>query len=163
MCWLKELFTAGMDKPSPSDIVPRSSITTIDSNIVVSLAKLNIPLTKTPKIWIPEIPDTNSMDGIFDFGHNNILIAGADKKEQKILVDSLMVGDIAVYRIMQNPDDKPEDFSKSHKSYSIHRIIEIGSDNEGRYFKFKGDNTPVKDPYEARDSNILWVSIGTIY
>jgi hypothetical protein len=102
-----------------------------------------------PKVWIPMIPDTNSMDGCFDYGNNNILIAGADSIEHKKLIDFIKVGDIAVYR--------------SPSIYAIHRIVEIGNDKEGKYFRFKGDNNSIMDKDKVRESQIEWVSIGTIY
>ena len=159
MCWLSKLFgVSGTERPSPSDIVPLDSITVITKpvGVLVNLAKLNVSLNKPPKIWIPPIPDTNSMDGAFDIGNNNILIAGANEIDQQRLVNFMQVGDIAVYRI-------PPDFSQTAKIYAIHRIVEIGKDSEGKYFRFKGDNNTVKDPYKVRDSEILWLSIGTIY
>lgn len=157
MC-LKNLFKKQeepeeREKPSPADIVPRDNISLqeIDSSVVVSidLTGLHIGLTQKPKVWIPSIPDTNSMDPNFDMGHNNILIAGADEEEQDILVNSLVVGDIAVYDVMG--------------SLIIHRIVEIGHDNEGKRFRFKGDNNKDVDIFVVRTNQIKWVSIGTIY
>lgn len=86
------------------------------------------------------------------------LFAGKPK-----IVEYLQVGDIAVYRIMANPNDEPWDFSKAHVAYAIHRIIETNYDNTGRYFTFKGDNNSVKDPYRVYPHQILWVSVGTIF
>lgn len=150
---LLKLFTPTGEIPSPSDIVPETSIgaSVSDAGAMVSinLARLNIPFTKIPKVWIPPIPDTNSMDGIFDYGNNNILIAGADEVDQRVLIDFIKVGDIAVYR--------------TTKVYAIHRIVEIGNDKKGRYFRFKGDNNAVKDPDFVRDNEIEWLSVGVIY
>lgn len=165
MCWLSKIFTGTIERPSPSDIIPEGNITIIQqpAGVMIKLTNLNIPFAESPKVWIPPIPDTNSMDPSMDFGHNNILITGVNETDHTQLVDFLKVGDIAVYRIMVKPADEPNDFSKSYKIYAIHRIVEIGKDNEGRYFKFRGDNNAGKDPYKARDRNILWVCIGTIF
>jgi succinate dehydrogenase/fumarate reductase flavoprotein subunit len=89
------------------------------------------------------------MDGVFDIGNNNILIAGANRLDHQALIDTLIIGDIAVYQIPQ--------------TCAIHRIIGIKNDGVGRYFKFKGDNNTSSDPYKIRDSDIKWISIGTIY
>ena len=149
MCWLSKFFTGTIERPSPSDIVPASSVQIIENSIVVNLTNLNIPFTQPPKVWLPPLPDTNSMDPEMDNGHNNILIAGVDEADQKKLVDFLQVGDIAVYR--------------SPRMYAIHRIVEKGEDEQGRYFRFKGDNNAVKDPDLVRDNEIQWLCIGTIF
>jgi hypothetical protein len=156
---------SAVERPSPSDIVPRKSIEFYETlgHVVIDISRLNIPFTKPPKVWIPEIPDTNSMDGTFDYGHNNILIKGTNSKNQRIMRDFLKAGDVAVYRIMQNWQDKPTDFSKPHRFYAIHRIVEISEDANGRFFRFKGDNNASPDPFRVYDDNILYLSIGTIY
>jgi hypothetical protein len=153
MCFktLAKFFTGTIERPSPSDIVPKSNIVYNSANgkLEVTLTGTDIPFTQPPKVWVPTIPDTNSMDPVLDAEHNNILIAGADEDNQKILVDFLKVGDIAVYQV-------PE-------MRAIHRIIKIETDAVGRKFTFKGDNNPQADPFVVRDENIEWLSIGTIY
>lgn len=155
--WIANLFRSVKDKPSSSDIVPEGNIRYGEgSNLVlVSLGGLNIPFTKLPKVWIPPIPDTNSMDPSCDFGHNNILIQGCDPDNQKIMLDFIKVGDICVYRIPLG--DNPYGF------YALHRIVRTGADSKGRWFKFKGDNVGWLDPYTARDENIEYLCIGTIF
>ncbi len=166
MCFLGKLFTGTIERPSPSDIVPQDSIGVVATDklsIGIDLTRLNIPFTIPPRVWVPPIPDTNSMDPSFDSDHNNILIAGADESEQKIMLDFVKAGDIAAYRVMENPADNPGDFSKPHKFWAIHRIMKIDKDDAGRYFRFKGDNNATYDPYKVRDAEILWLSIGVIY
>ena len=152
MNWLRKilkLFTGTIERPSPSDIVPRSSIAH-DANIIsIDLGVLNIPFTKPPTVWIPSIPDTNSMDPVFDYGHNNILIAGVDEIEQAILCAFIKKGDIIVYTM---PGKNPV----------IHRVVAINSDAEGRWFTLRGDNNASNDPHKVRDVNIKWLYIGTI-
>jgi hypothetical protein len=148
---LSKFFTGTIERHSPSDIVPKAHISfnSTTTKLEVNLNGIGIPFTRPPKVWIPTIPDTNSMDPILDTEHNNILIAGADEDNQKILLDFLKVGDIAVYKVPQ--------------MHAVHRIIKIETDAVGRRFTFKGDNNPTADPYVVRDENIEWVSIGTIY
>ncbi len=154
---LSRLFGT-FERPSPSDIVPRDSITNTQlpavlPYVTIEMNKLNLGLTKTPRVWMPSIPDTNSMDGTFDKGHNNILISGQDGEEQLRLrqwLEAQPPGNIVVYRI--------ED-----KIYAIHRIIKVGKDNQGVYFIIKGDNNSAADPYRVRSENIEWLSIGIIY
>lgn len=154
---LRELLTrlfslfGSFERPSPSDIVPRGSILVQEypAGVFISMLELNIPFTAPPRVWVPLIPDTNSMDGAFDYGNNNILIQGIDEENQRIMIDFLKVGDIAVYETIYGP--------------IIHRIVKIGQDDGGRYFRFKGDNNGTRDPHKVRDTQISWLSIGTIY
>ena len=147
--WLRKIFAGTVEVPSSSDIVPESSIIQSYNAITINLARLNIPFTEMPKVWIPSIPDTNSMDPGFDFNHNNILIAGANEVDQKLLVDFISVGDIAVY--------------KTATIYAIHRIVGMGYDNQGKYFKFRGDNNYASDPDRVRENELQWLCIGTIF
>lgn len=163
MCeWLGKLFGIGKEK-SPNDWLPKEAISAVDNNVVVDLSRLIPGLSSPPKAWIPPIPGTGSMLPNFNHEHNNILVVGTSKADQAKIVDHLQVGDIAVYRIMSNIGDDPKDFSKAHKFYAIHRIIKIDTDDQGRYFIFKGDNNSVKDPYKVRGNMILYVSVGTIF
>ena len=162
MCWLLKLFGTEKEQ-SPSDWLPREAITAIDGNVVVDLSKLIPGLSAPPKVWIPPVPSTGSMLPNFSHEHNNILIAGANGTDHQAITGYLQEGDIAVYRIMQKPDDDPADFSKPHIFYAIHRIIKMGIDDEGIFYTFKGDNNSTRDPYHVRERNILWVSTGTIF
>lgn len=178
----KEIITlptilSGVERPSPSDIVPQSSIKVENaynaSRITIDYMSLNIPFTKPPTILpIMSIPDSNSMDGIMDYGHNPLYIKPADPENHQIMVDWLAkefieskgkLANDCVYRIMVHPEDAPNDFTKSHKWYAIHRIGKVGQDAEGRYFIFKGVNNAISDPYKARDANLLWLNTGVIY
>ncbi len=150
MCnWFKR------EKPSPSDIVPRHAITHIKDGgyIHIDLSLLAIPFTKNPKVWTPMIPNTDSMDPVFDEGNNNIFVAGVNKTEQSIMLNWLSLqppGNIIVYRI---PD----------KAYLNHRIVKVKFDEEGVKYTLKGDNNSGKDPYTVRNHHIEWVSIGVLY
>jgi len=139
---------ANLDNPpSSSDIVSRDALYYMEN-----VDKIVIDLNGLPflhKVWMPSIPDTNSMIPTFDVGHNNILVAGIDKREQKKLVDFLKVGHIAVYQ---------NDYGKV-----IHRIVKIEHDEIGRKFTFRGDNCVIDDPCIVRDEHIKWISLGTIY
>ncbi len=143
----RRVLTGTLERPSPSDWLPEESVRWWAE--MLPWSSLAVHLKESPKIWVPMIPDTNSMDGVFDFGNNNILIAGRNEVDQGKIVDALIAGDIAVYR--------------TPNIYCIHRIVEISSDEYGKYFIFKGDNNPGRDPDRVRSAEILWVSVGTIY
>lgn len=143
--------------PSPSDIVPRSSIKDIDGNIVIDLAHLNIPFTKHPKRYIPPIPPTKSMVPLFYAGHNNILIAGADKENQEIMIEWIAQEWITKKKKNICVFDYPGAGS------IIHHIVKIDCDDLGRIWTFKGYANYIRDPYPVRDTHIQWLSIGPIY
>ncbi len=146
---LKSLFgVSGVERASPSDFIPEQAVIAwVD---YLPYESMNIGLKQKPKVWIPMIPDTNSMDGVFDYGNNNILIAGADEADHKTLIDFISVGDVAVYQA-------------SNGGLIIHRIVKIDNDSSGKYFRFKGDNNIIEDSDKVRENQIQWVSIGTIY
>lgn len=167
---LSSLFAGTREIASPSDIVPQESIKVSSyynaASITIDYSRLNIPFNKPPKIVpIMEIPDTNSMDGLMDYGNNPLYIEPADDDNHKILCDWLyqefmdskgLLANDCVYRI-------PADFSQSAAIYAIHRIYKVGYDSLGRWWKFKGINNPRDDGFLARDENILWLNTGVIF
>lgn len=138
------------DKPSPSDILKREAFHYDDATgiLTIDFTKTNIPFRKVPELWIPTIPDTNSMDPVFDYGHNNLLLSGRDAEDHQKLVEFMArhPGNIAVYQ--------PQNI--------IHRVVEIGEDSQGRFFKFRGDNNVRGDSYKIRDANISHLYAGSI-
>ena len=171
---IMKLFTGTIERPSPADIVPASSITyDYDTGMwKIDTRHLNIPFTVPPnQVPLFEIPDTNSMDGIMDEGNNNLMLQPANVENDKIMVDwiaqtwleskGLQTVD-CVYRVMVKEVDDPLDFLKPALWYAIHRLVKVGVDSKGRYFIFRGTNNAQNDPYKARDANILFLKFGTI-
>lgn len=146
------LFRPTFEKVAPSDIVPETSIAVIGSTVVIDYAKTNIPFTKPPLISTPGLLDSDSMLAVFDFGHNNIMLRGADAKNQKIMVNFIKAGDIIIYTHPYMIGGYPV----------IHRVVEVGLDNEGRWFTLKGDHNDQADPVKIRDKHILTLYAGTI-
>lgn len=162
------------DIPSMADIVLQTGILADDyaKKFIIDIHQLNIPFTKPPILLpIMEIPNSKSMDGFFDYGNNNLYIKPVDELNHRIMVDwiakewfasqGLKTVD-AVYRIMVNDEDDSSDFTKPQLWYAIHRLVEVGFDENGRYFWFAGINNPARDTYPARDYNIIWLNTGTI-
>ena len=146
-----KFFTGTVERPSPSDYVPRPAFAYYETSktLEIKLGELGPRFTKPPKVWIPSVADTNSMDPTVDHEHNVILITGADEENQTILLDYLKEGDIAAYR--------------RGEKLILHRIKKIRFDDKGRYYIFKGDNNSRDDPGRIRKEPIQWVSIGVIY
>jgi len=105
-----------------------------------ALKQLTIALE--PNIKIFRVADTNSMDGLFDIGHNVIATDNFDRAK-------LAVGDIVVYQILTTK--------------IVHRIVEITKDANGRIYRCRGDNNTSVDTYYLRDLHIRYLVLGIIY
>lgn len=133
---VKEKPWATVDLPSPRDIIPQKDIKYIPSKGKIEISNIS------PSIWLTTVQDTNSMDGVMDYGHTCLLTDNFDPRD-------LEVGDVVVYR--------------AGSGQLIHRIVEIGTDEEGRYYRMKGDNCYAIDPYLVRGKHIVWLLLGVIY
>jgi len=119
---------------SPNDWVKESQIHVYKDRIVLDIQDAS---------WA-KFTDTNSMDPIFDAESNTIEIKPKNP-------DVLKVGDIISF------------WSKTIGTTVIHRIVEVGKDNEGVYFVTKGDNNLYKDPEKVRFEQVKGVVVGIIY
>ena len=155
-----------IDVPSPSDIVPASSIDEKDGQFIIDTKRLNVPFTTEPNLVpIMMIPDTNSMDGVMDYGHNLMLVHPANEENDSIMTDWLakewidskgMLANDVVARI-------PADWELPFTYYVIHRIHKVDTDAQGIYFILKGINNPTPDGIKLRVDNIKFLSLGVIY
>jgi len=137
MRWLRKYYLekSGLEKISPNDWVKREQIDYIEK-----LKLLTIKLEPSVKIF--DIADTNSMDGLLDYGHNVIATDNFDKSK-------LAVGDIVVYQILTTK--------------IVHRIVEITEDKSGRIYRCRGDNCIDTDPYYLRDVHLKYLVLVIIY
>ena len=95
---------------------------------------------KNPK-WA-SFTDTNSMDPVIDAEANAIeIIPESEGDVQK--------GDIIAYKL----DD----------GIIIHRVNNIGDDEDGWFCTLKGDNNPIEDPEKVRFDQITGVVVGILY
>jgi signal peptidase I len=84
---------------------------------------------------------TGSMKPVLDEGSNGIRIKPESEKD-------VHIGDIITFR---------ED-----NYLIIHRVVDIGTDNEGTYFITKGDNNNVVDG-KVRFEDIEYITIGMLW
>ncbi len=143
----------GQERPSPQDWLSETALAYDQSTgiLSVNLMKLNVKLSAPPTVILPGIPNTNSMDPVFDEGHTNILMQGANSPDMDALRNALKIGDVAVYMTADGGS-------------IIHRIVGDGTDAEGKYFVFAGDNNSgIRDAQIVRLENIAYVSLGAIY
>lgn len=136
---IKYIFRNASERPSPRDIIKRHQIYWNETEGRITIHGIK------GYVWITGVADTNSMDGLLDFGHTVLLIKEFDKSQ-------LQVGDIVVYQPTERYANK-----------IIHRIVKIGEDKEGRWYKTRGDNIATSDPYKLRNQHIKFLCIGIIY
>lgn len=86
--------------------------------------------------------DTNSMDPVLDAGTNAIQIVPKSPAD-------IHIGDIASY--------------ETEYGIIIHRVVDIGYDENGWYAVFKGDNNALPDPAKVRFEQIKRVVVALIY
>lgn len=126
--------TCGGEKNSPSDWIKEEKIHVYPDRIVV---RMSHPLFR-------RIYNTNSMDPLFDETTTTIEIPLNSE-------DELNIGDIVAYK------------TKGYDYAILHRIINISSDEKGKYFVLKGDNNKDEDKERVRFSQIEGVVVGIIY
>lgn len=133
-----ELQKEREEKASPSDWIK-------EDQIHVYFDKVEIDCRNCQ--WA-NFADTNSMDPVLDYGHNAIEIIPQ-------VTSDIQVGDIVSYEL-----DKEK---YNIEGTIIHRVIEIGYDEEGWYAIFKGDNNNSPDPLRVRWDQIKRKVIAIIY
>jgi len=85
--------------------------------------------------------DSGSMIPTLDYGANGIRIIPKNESDIK-------VGDIITY--------------KKEESLIVHRVIEMGKDDNGTYYILKGDNND-KDDGKIRFNQIKYITIGILW
>lgn len=121
------------ERPSPADWISQSQIEMTSEGVFVRISN--------PQWAI--FADSNSMDPVFDAGSHAIQIIPTDKSQ-------IAVGDILSYQ-------SPLGF------VMIHRVTEIGEDEEGWYAIVKGDNNPTPDPWKIRWDMVRRITVAVIY
>ena len=119
--------------PVPSDWISENQIKVFRNKVELDI--------DDPQ-WVTFTP-TNSMTPLLSDKAHAIEVV-PESEEQ------LGVGDIVAYE-------------RANGDVILHRIVEIGEDNDGKYFIFQGDNVPYKDPGRVRFSQIRGVVVAVIY
>ena len=130
----KEKRLLGEEKISPADRIQDSDVNTFSNNVRIDI--------KNAK-WRNFI-DSNSMDPLIDAGTTTIEI------KPKYTSD-INIGDIIAYDV------------DGYDYAFVHRVVEIGEDEEGIYFITKGDNFYKEDPNKVRFKNIEGIVVGILY
>src|SRR3989339_1401103 len=115
------IFSESPEKSSPSDTVKEGQIQVFEDRIVINVSNAG---------WAG-YRDSNSMDPVIDSEANGIVVIPESE-------DEINVGDIVSYTPAGSED------------LVVHRIVNVGSDDEGRFYTLKGDNNSSSDPDRVR-------------
>ncbi|HLD19118.1 MAG TPA: signal peptidase I [Candidatus Nanoarchaeia archaeon] len=121
-------------KESPSDRIQMDQILVLNDRVILNVKNAQ---------W-SQFTDTHSMEPVISADSNAIQVVPQSSSEIK-------VGDIVSYE------------SKYADGIFIHRVIEIGEDNDGWYAIVKGDNNPAPDPGRIRFNQIKRVVVAIVY
>ena len=131
---VEEKKANGEEKESPADRLQDSDI-----NVFANSVRVDIKNAK----WRAYI-DSNSMDPLIDEGTTTIEIKPKNANEIK-------VGDIVAYDV------------EGYDYAFVHRVIEIGNDENGVYFVTKGDNYYKEDSNKVRLNDVEGIVVGVLY
>ena len=123
------------ERASPNDWIKPEDIIYYETTRTLAI-KLS------PEVWVTGVSDTNSMDGLIDYGHSVILTTAFDKSK-------LSVGDIVCFQV--------------YTQLILHRLVEVYEDSSGRVYRTRGDNCVDIDPYYLRDVNLKYLCVGILY
>ncbi len=122
------------NKNSPQDWISMDQIHVYNNRVIIDI--------KNPEWSV--FTDTKSMDPLIDSQSNAIEVIPQSEKD-------IQVGDIVAYE------------SKYATGVITHRVVEIGSDDDGWYARIKGDNNDRVDPGKVRFGQIRRVVVAIIY
>jgi len=88
--------------------------------------------------------NTKSMSPLLDVGTNVLTVSPKTQTD-------IQVGDIIVFKATWSVVP------------IVHRVIQVGTDAQGVYYKTKGDNNPDPDPGYTRFSDVNSVVVGILY
>jgi len=129
----EQVLGGPIERPSPGDWIKENQIEMKQDGVFIHL--------NNPQWAI--VANTNSMDPVLDDTSHLIQVAPTSK-------DQIQVGDIMSYQ-------SPLGFS------IVHRVIEIGNDEDGWYAIMKGDNNPQPDPWKVRFDMVTRVTVMIVY
>jgi len=134
-------LSLGQEKPglytSPEISSPKDRISREQIKVYSNQVILDI---ENP-MWA-SFADTNSMDPFIDAGANSIEIKPKTPQD-------IEIGDIISYHYRGD--------------LIVHRVIDIGTDDQGLYFTVKGDNNSQPDPAKIRFDQVNGVLVAVIY
>ncbi len=141
----------GTERPNPQDWLPAESISQSGDRQFIKIdlkpLKDRLGLDQYPIYQEVFIPDTNSMDYVFDYGNNPICVSGATPEDHTKLVNALEVGSDAIYQ-------------KADGGLIIHRVWEKKADG---LRTFAGvNNSGIMDKPDVRPAQIKYVNLGVI-
>ncbi len=136
------VFIGGFVEGFASNVPEKlSSYDHVDENEIF-LTGSDVLISTDYKLRWSRFTDTNSMNPLFDKGHNGLEFVPEN-------VYDIHVGDVV-------------SFDYEAETY-IHRVVKIGNDEYGRYFLTKGDNSFNIDEGVRRFEDINGVLFGVVF
>lgn len=132
---LTEFGSSFFDKPSPANHIKEYQILIYDDRIVILI----------PNAIISSYANTKSMDPVIDYTANGIEIVPQSPEQ-------IHVGDIIAFTPNSNSNE-----------LIVHRVIEIGVDEQGWYCITKGDNAMQDDGIKVRWEQVKLLTIAILY
>ncbi len=148
---------AAPERSSPNDWVQEEQIKVYKDKVILEI----------PNALWAGFTDTNSMDPFLDERSNAIEIKPANP-------EAIKVGDVIAYNIgddnlnggldsLYGTDDTGGTGGADTGSTLIHRVIEKGYDKQGIYYRVKGDNSTIADPFKVRFEQVEGVVVAVVY
>jgi len=123
-----------------------------------------------PQRWI----DTNQTYGTYDIKNREYIIhiinisgLSLDKTAGTgSMSPTIPKGAIILIKIVKNEALKKGDiivFNVNNNTRIVHRIVSVGKDDNGIFYKTKGDAADMSDPWKVRPNQIVGVVVGVIW
>ena len=129
------IFADAPDVPGPADVLLDNDVHVLPNKVEILQAGI-----------IPAVfEDTNSMAPVLDTQTLALELTITDPSQ-------VQVGDIVSYETPLAPG-----------AFIVHRVVEIGTDDDGWYAVMKGDNLQTTDPGKVREDQLRRKVIGSLY
>jgi hypothetical protein len=123
-----------VDRASPYDHIKEEQVKVYDDRVEILLPGKQLSWAR--------FADSNSMDPVFDHTANSIEIIPQQPED-------IHVGDIVAFQYGEG--------------LIVHRVVEIGNDEQGWYALTAGDNIHTVDAGKRRFNDIKYLTIGILY
>jgi hypothetical protein len=130
--------------PSPRDIIEAGAI---QKNLRQKAINIHLPFA-AESVSVHQIADTNSMDGLMDYGHHILVTSDPDE------IAAVQVGDVITFY---------REKGTSRERLICHQIVKEATDDQGLYLTTKGIRNLTTDPEKHRPEDIVGVGFALVW